>query len=43
MTHKELCQLVIDAGFDHGWVISGEELVVWEHHEDPPAPLTRPA
>ena len=42
MTHNELCQIVIDAGFNFGWAISGETLTLWEHDTDPPAPLTRP-
>ena len=43
MTHDELLQLLADAGFDSGWVLAGEELTLWEHDENPPAPLTRPA
>ncbi len=43
MTHDELLQLLADAGFDHGWVLQGDQLVVWQHDQDPPAPLTRPA
>ena len=42
MTHEELLQLLADAGFDTGWVLAGEELTLWEHDQDPPAPLTRP-
>ncbi len=42
MTHEELCQLLIDAGFDFGWSLAGTELILWEHDENPPAPLTRP-
>jgi len=42
MTHKELTELLINAGFDAGWAISGTDLVLWEHETDPPAPLTRP-
>lgn len=40
--HKELCDTLIAAGFDAGWVLKGETLVLWEHEEDPPKPLTRP-
>ncbi len=43
MTHKEIVQLLTDKGFDHGWALSDTELTVWEHDEEPPAPLTRPA
>ena len=42
MTHTELVKLLIDAGFESGWALGGETLVLWEHDEDPPAPLTRP-
>jgi len=42
MTHQELTQLLLDAGFDSGWALSGETLIIWEHNQDPPAPLTRP-
>jgi hypothetical protein len=42
MTHKELTELLLDSGFDSGWAIAGEQLVIWEHDEEPPAPLTRP-
>jgi len=40
--HQELCNLLTKAGFDGGWVLHGETLVIWEHDENPPAPLTRP-
>jgi hypothetical protein len=42
MTHSELIQLLDDKGFKTGWVLTGETLTVWQHDEDPPAPLTRP-
>ena len=42
MTHDELLQLLADNGFDGGWVLHGTELALWEHEQDPPAPLTRP-
>ena len=35
-------QLLIDAGFTTGWAIAGDTLILWEHDEDPPAPLVRP-
>jgi len=42
MTHEELLQLLADSGFNTGWALLGEQLTIWEHDEDPPAPLTRP-
>jgi hypothetical protein len=42
MTHIELLKVLDDAGFDSGWCLSGETLVLWEHDAEPPAPLTRP-
>ncbi len=43
MTHRELIELLEKAEFTSGWVLSEDQLVLWEHDEDPPAPLTRPA
>jgi len=40
--HQELTQMLTEAGFDSGWVLQGETLVIWEHEENPPKPLTRP-
>jgi hypothetical protein len=37
-----MVQLLLDAGFTDGWALNGETLVIWEHEEEPPAPLTRP-
>jgi len=42
MTHEEITKLILDNGFDTGWVVSGGTLVQWQHDADPPAPLTRP-
>jgi hypothetical protein len=42
MSHKELCELLIELGFDNGWALNGTDLVIWEHDAEPPAPLTRP-
>jgi hypothetical protein len=42
MTHDELCKLLTDNGFESGWALNGETLVLWLHEQDPPAPLTRP-
>lgn len=43
MTHDELLQLLANTGFVTGWVLTGDKLTLWEHTENPPAPLTRPA
>ena len=42
MTHEQLCQLLLDAGFQSGWSLAGEKLILWEHDVEPPAPLVRP-
>ncbi len=42
MTTDELSQILIDAGYMTGWAIHGDQLVIWEHDEKPPAPLKRP-
>ena len=42
MTHNELLKLLLDANFTNGWILTEEKLTLWEHDEDPPAPLTRP-
>lgn len=42
MSHAEAIELLINAGFTNGWAIAGDELILWEHKENPPAPLTRP-
>jgi hypothetical protein len=42
MSHKELLELLANNGFESGWALNGETLVIWEHEQDPPAPLTRP-
>ncbi len=38
-----MVQLLLDAGYEQGWAVAGEELVFWEHEEEPPAPLKRPS
>lgn len=43
MTHKELIKLLVEKGFNDGWILSDTELVIWEHDENPPKPLKRPA
>lgn len=35
-------QLLLDAGYDSGWALSDDTLILWEHEQDPPAPLKRP-
>jgi hypothetical protein len=42
MTTQEAIDLLIGAGFDSGWVLNGSVLALWEHDQDPPAPLVRP-
>ena len=42
MTDQEIITLLQNAGFNSGWVVSGGELCIWEHEENPPSPLTRP-
>ena len=42
ITHNSMVQLLLDEGFTYGWAITGETLTIWEHDQDPPAPLTRP-
>jgi hypothetical protein len=42
MINQELVDLLLEAGFDGGWVLTGDLLTYWEHEEDPPKPLTRP-
>ena len=41
MTHLELVALLRDKDFTDGWALSGDVLILWEHDENPPAPLTR--
>lgn len=38
-----MVKLLLDAGFDTGWAITGDTLILWEHDVDPPAPLVRPS
>ena len=42
MTHEELCALLLENGFETGWCLSGETLTMWQHDENPPAPLKKP-
>ena len=42
MTQDELVERLIAAGLHNDLALADETLVLWEHDEDPPAPLTRP-
>jgi hypothetical protein len=42
MIIPHFAQMLLDLGFTDGWSLLGDELVLWEHDEDPPEPLTRP-
>ena len=42
MTVDELIQLLLDNGYTTGWALHGDQLTLWEHDDDPPAPLTKP-
>jgi hypothetical protein len=42
MSPEEAMELLTSAGFTTGWSLLGDILTIWEHDEDPPAPLTRP-
>ena len=37
-----MAKVLADAGFLTGWALQGDELILWEHEENPPKPLTRP-
>jgi len=42
MSTLPMVELLIDAGFNSGWVLREDILILWEHDADPPAPLVRP-
>lgn len=42
MITPPMVQLLTDAGFTDGWALAGDVLILWEHEEEPPAPLKRP-
>ena len=42
ITNNEMVQLLLDNGYDSGWAISSDTLILWEHDDEPPTPLTRP-
>jgi len=39
---NELIKLLRNSGYEDGWALAGDVLILWEHDADPPAPLTRP-
>lgn len=42
MILSKTVELLKAAGYNSGFATDGEVLTLWEHEEDPPAPLTRP-
>lgn len=36
MSHKEITNGLIALGFNSGWVVSGEEIILWENAEPQP-------
>jgi hypothetical protein len=42
MSIDDIIKMLLDNGFTNGWALLGSELSLWEHEQDPPAPLTRP-
>ena len=38
----ELVKMLNEKGYTDGYAFHGTELVLWEHEENPPAPLKRP-
>lgn len=42
MITQPMVELLINAGYETGWALAGDVLILWEHDADPPAPLTRP-
>ena len=42
MSQQELIEMLYNAGFTDGWSLADDKLTVWEHKENPPAPLVRP-
>jgi len=37
MTHNEVCDGLQQLGFNTGWVVSGDEITLWEHTEPQPS------
>jgi hypothetical protein len=42
MSNEEVIELLLDKDFESGWALSDGTLILWEHEEEPPAPLVRP-
>ena len=42
MSNDEIIELLLNSGFETGWAISDQNLILWEHDAKPPLPLTRP-
>ena len=42
MITPPMAELLQNAGFTDGWALADDELILWEHEQDPPAPLKRP-
>jgi hypothetical protein len=42
VTQNEIIALLLEKGYETGWALMGTDLTIWEHDENPPAPLTRP-
>lgn len=42
MTYAEALALLTESGFNNGWALADGVLILWEHDQDPPAPLERP-
>jgi len=42
MTTNELAELLLEKGYETGWALLGTDLTIWEHEEEPPAPLKKP-
>lgn len=43
MTNAQAELILLEAGYDTGWALCEGALILWEHVEDPPPPLVRPA
>jgi hypothetical protein len=42
MSQDEIVEMLLEAGFVNGWALRENNLILWLHDQDPPAPLTRP-
>jgi hypothetical protein len=43
ITSDKTVESLLEAGYETGWALADGALVLWQHDEDPPAPLTRPS